>query len=299
MRDSEVRSWVTGLGLPGLVDVHVHFMPDSVLRKVWAYFDNARANYGVDWPIHYRHDEQERLRLLRSFGVIRFAPLAYPHKPGMAEWLNEWMRDFVARTTDAVMTATLFPEPEVESYLAKALDAGARCVKAHVQIGGYDPRASELDGAWGLLAEAGVPAVVHCGHGPLRGAFTGLDVFEQVLRRHPALTVVLAHAGMPEFRAAFDLVSRYPNVYVDTTMVGVRFGAAQLADDFVARLADFPDRVVLGTDFPNIPYAYAHQLEVIAGWAEADERLGPEFLRAVLHDTPARLLGAADQTDRR
>ena len=47
MIDAEVRSWVAGLGLPGLVDIHVHFMPDSVLRKVWSYFDNARENYGV------------------------------------------------------------------------------------------------------------------------------------------------------------------------------------------------------------------------------------------------------------
>lgn len=298
MRDSELRSFATGLGLPGIVDIHVHFMPDSVLRKVWAYFDNARANYGVDWPIQYRFDEDERLRLLRSFGVTRFAPLAYPHKPGMAAWLNEWLRDFAARTDDAVLTATFFPEPDAGAYLAKALDAGARCVKAHVQIGGYDPRSSELDGAWGMLADAGVPVVVHCGHGPRRGAFTGLDVFDGVLRRHPTLTAVLAHAGMPDFDLAFDLVSRYPNVHVDTTMVGVRF-SPPLPDDFRSLLARHPDRVVLGTDFPNIPYEYAHQIEVIADWAASDERLGPEFLRAVLHDTPARLLGIAHDADRR
>ncbi|MBP2320544.1 putative TIM-barrel fold metal-dependent hydrolase [Kibdelosporangium banguiense] len=297
MIDAEVRSFVTGLGLPGLVDIHVHFMPESVLRKVWAYFDNARANYGVDWPIQYRFDEDERLRLLRSFGVVRFAPLAYPHKPGMAEWLNEWIREFAARVPDAVPTATLFPEPGVTGYVEKALDAGTRCVKAHVQIGGYDPRTSELDEAWGLIVEAGVPAVVHCGHGPLRGSFTGLGLFEQVLRRHPRLTLVLAHAGMPEYVEAFDLVRRYPNVYLDTTMVGVRFGAP-LPADFVHGLAEFPDRVALGTDFPNIPYEYAHQLEVIAGWAE-DPRLGPDFLKAVLHDTPARLLRLPDDADGR
>ncbi|WP_237773910.1 amidohydrolase family protein [Actinosynnema sp. ALI-1.44] len=294
MRDSELRSFVTGLGLPGIVDIHVHFMPQSVLDKVWAYFDNARENYGLEWPVQYRFDEDERVRLLRSFGVTRFAPLAYPHKPGMAEWLNEWTRDFTARTEGAVLAATFFPEPEVDAYLAKALDAGARCVKAHVQIGGYDPRTSELDGAWGMLAEAGVPVVVHCGHGPLRGAFTGLDIFGEVLARHPELTLVLAHAGMPDFDAAFDLVSRYRNVYVDTTMVGVDFGAP-VPDDFPALLARHPDRVVLGTDYPNIPYEYAHQIEVIAGWAARDERLGPEFLRAVLHDTPARLLGRASR----
>ena len=54
------------------------------------------------------------------------------------------------------------------------------------------------------------------------------------------------------------------------------------------------DRVALGTDFPNIPYAYAEQLAAIASWAAADDRLGAPFLRSVLHDVPARLLGAPD-----
>ncbi|GGV66204.1 hypothetical protein GCM10010261_57890 [Streptomyces pilosus] len=30
----DVRRFWEGLGLPGLVDVHTHFMPERVLRKV-------------------------------------------------------------------------------------------------------------------------------------------------------------------------------------------------------------------------------------------------------------------------
>jgi predicted TIM-barrel fold metal-dependent hydrolase len=145
-----------------------------------------------------------------------------------------------------------------------------------------------------LLAEAGVPAIVHCGNGPLRGAHTGLDVFGEVLAAHPRLPVVLAHAGMPEFGDALDLVHRYERVHLDTTMVGVPFSLAYapLPDDWPARLAAVADRIVLGTDFPNIPYPYAEQLRAIAGWASTDDRLGTPFLRSVLHDAPARLLGA-------
>jgi hypothetical protein len=136
-----------------------------------------------------------------------------------------------------------------------------------------------------------VPVVVHCGHGPLPGAFTGLDVFEEVLRRHPRLVAVLAHAGAPDHAEALDLVARYPGVHLDTTMVGVAFNGAdqRLPADWTARLAGIADRIALGTDFPNIPYDYAVQLDAIASWAR-DDRLGPDFLRAVLHDTPRRLL---------
>lgn len=276
-----------------LVDVHVHFMPERVLDKVWAFFDAASEHYGVSWPIHYRLPEPERLAALRSFGVVGFAPLVYAHKPGMAEWLTEWALGFGASVPEAVPTATLFPEPGVERYLGRALDRGARIVKAHVQVGSYDPRDPLLDGAWGLLAEAGVPVVVHCGHGPIPGSHTGLDVFEEVLKRHPALVAVLAHAGMPDYLDALDLVRRYEGVHLDTTMVGVPFTEAQAAlpRDWASRLVDVSERVALGSDFPNIPYEYGVQLAAIESWAAADDRLGEPFLRAVLHDNPARLLG--------
>src|SRR5690606_3625424 len=111
------------------------------------------------------------------------------------------------------------------------------CFKAHVQVGAYDPRDEVLHRAWGLLAEAQVPVVIHCGHGPLRGEYTGVGVFEQVLRRHPRLVAVLAHAGMPEYDEAITLVERYPNVYLDTTMVGVPF-----TEGFMPTPPDWPSR---------------------------------------------------------
>jgi hypothetical protein len=288
--DADVARWTSSLGLPGLVDLHVHFLPKPVMDKVWAYFDRASTHYGTGWPVHYRTDEQDRIATLKTLGVTRFAPLVYPHKPGMAQWLTEWALEFASRVPDAVPTGTFYPEPGAGSAVDSALRAGAKVFKAHVQVGAYDPRDPQLTPVWGALADAGVPVVVHCGHGPLRGDFTGLRVFEEVLARHPNLTAVLAHSAMPEFGAAFELLAKYSRVHLDTTMVGVPFEATSpLPPDWTARLADVADRVVLGTDFPNIPYSYATQLQAIAGWA-ADDRLGEPFLRAVLHDTPLRLL---------
>src|SRR5256885_1242986 len=138
---------------------------------------------------------------------------------------------------EAVPAAPISPEPSGVSYGDDALHAGIRWVKVHVQVGGFDRGDGLLDKAWGMIADAGVPAVVHCGHGPVAGEFTGLDVFEEVLARHPRLTAVLAHAGMPEISRALDLVQAYPRVGLDTTMVGVPFNAADgtLPPDWVSR----------------------------------------------------------------
>jgi predicted TIM-barrel fold metal-dependent hydrolase len=283
-----VTAFWRALGLPGLIDVHTHFMPANVLAKVWAYFDGDRGRSGHAWPIAYRLPEEDRLALLRQFGVRRFGALLYPHKPDMAAWLNAWAADFAARTPDALHSGTFFPEPEAADYVAAAIERGARLFKAHVQVGGYDPRDELLDPVWGVLAEAGIPAVVHCGSGPTPGAFTGQDPISAVLARHPRLVVIIAHLGAPEYQEFLDLADRHPNVYVDTTMACTDFmnRIAPFPVSLVPRLAAAADRIVLGTDFPNIPYPYLTQLDALA---RLD--LGDDWLRRVCYLNPERLLG--------
>lgn len=288
MKDADVPGWWRRLGLPGLIDIHVHFMPQRVLDAVWRYFDDAETHYGLAWPVHYRGDDSARVAQLRALGVRRFPALAYPHKPGMAEALNEWTHAFAAEVPDCVPSATFYPEPTAPGYVRAALAAGARVFKVHVQVGGFDPRDPLLDPVWGLLAEAGVPVVVHCGSGPRPGAYTGPGPFAGVLRAHPRLTAVIAHCGAPEYAAHLDLVERYPNVHVDTTMVGTPFlnEFSPVPPEIVARLGDLAARVVLGSDFPNIPYAYAEQLSALEAFG-----LGADWLRAVCWANGSRLLG--------
>jgi hypothetical protein len=217
----DVTGWWRRLGLPGLIDIHTHFMPKPVMDAVWRFFDGAAAErYGTEWPVHYRGDDDARVALLRSFGVRTFTALVYPHKPGMAAWLNEWARGFAAATRDCLSCGTFYPEPGAATYVRAALDAGTRVFKVHLQVGDFDPRDSLLREVWGLLAEAGVPVVVHSGNGPVPGSHTGPGPFGQVLAEHPRLTAIIAHAGMPEFAEHCALVERYPNVHLDTMMPG-------------------------------------------------------------------------------
>ena len=269
------------------MDLHVHFMPKNVLDKVWAYFDAAGPLIGTHWPIAYRGDEADRLARLRGFGVRAFPSLLYPHRPQMAAWLNAWAADFAGDHPDVMHTATFHAEPEAPVYVGRALAAGAQVFKAHLQVGAYDPRDASLDEVWGQLAEAGVPVVVHCGGGPVPGPFTGPGPFGEVLARHPTLTAVIAHLGMPEYADFLDLADRHANVHLDTTMAFTDFTEARMPfpRELRPRLLDLGDRIVLGSDFPNTPYPYSHQLEALVGL-----ELGDAWLRGVLHDNGARLL---------
>jgi predicted TIM-barrel fold metal-dependent hydrolase len=291
VNDSDVPGYWQSLGLPGIVDLHVHFMPQRVLDKVWAYFDSAGPLTGREWPIRYRWPEPQRLDHLRSMGVRAFPALVYAHKPDMAAWLNDWALDFASDKPDVLPTATFFPEPAVASYVEEALRRGARVWKVHVQVGAFDPREPVLDRVWGMLADAAVPVVVHAGNGPAPGAFTGPGPFGEVLRRHPSLTAVIAHMGMPDYDDFLDFTEAFDNVYVDTTMCFTdTFGSQDaLGRELAPRLARLADRVVFGADFPNIPHDYAHQIEVLDRLA-----LGDDWLRQVLWHNGARLSGVLD-----
>jgi hypothetical protein len=85
-----------------------------------------RPHYGTAWPVPYRTPEPDRVATLRELGVLAYAPLVHPYKPGMARWLTEWALEFAARTPAAVPTATLYPEPDVADYLGAAVAGGAR-----------------------------------------------------------------------------------------------------------------------------------------------------------------------------
>jgi predicted TIM-barrel fold metal-dependent hydrolase len=124
-------------------------------------------------------------------------------------------------------------------------------------------------------------------NGPVAGPFTGPGPVGRLLARHPRLRLVVAHLGMPEYAEFLDLAERYPGVLLDTTMAFTPF-IADGGDPFPAselgRLGDLGHRVLLGTDFPNIPYTYADALEALEATG-----LGRDWLRAVCHDNAASL----------
>ncbi|MEV0156239.1 amidohydrolase family protein [Micromonospora sp. NPDC050686] len=286
--DAAVPAFWRALGLPGLADVHVHFLPPRLLRRVWAYFDAAGPLVGTEWPIRYRWDDADRVAHLRRLGVRAFSALAYPHRPGMAADLNAWTLEFARTTPGCLPSATFFPEPSAGRYVADALAAGARVFKVHVQVGRFLPTDPALDACWGLLAEAGVPVVVHAGHAPVGTPQTGPEPFAALLARHPRLTAIVAHLGAPDYAAFLDLAEAYERVRLDTTMAFTPF-----FDRFVPfppgelpRLRDLglAGKVLLGSDFPNIPYPYAAQLTGLAR-LELDD----DWLRAVCWHNAATL----------
>ena len=276
------------LGIPGVVDAHCHFMPEEVLRKVWRWFDEG-APY--PWPIHYRADEDARRAALAELRVARYTSLNYAHKPGMAAWLNDWTLELVGRDPKVIGTGTFFPEPEAPAYLDRLLaDGRIRGFKLHLQVGGFHPDDPRLHPCYARIEEAGLPVVIHCGSAPVAGPHTVTKEMDAMLARFPRLPVIVAHMGAYEYEHYLHLAEDRPTVFLDTTMIFVPFlPGPPFPEALLPRLEALGDKVLFGSDFPNIPYPYPAAVRGLA-----DLGFGDRWLRGVLHDNARRVFGVDD-----
>ena len=50
MTDNDVPGFLAALGIPGIVDAHVHFLPGNLQEAVWRWFNRLTP----PWPVTYR-----------------------------------------------------------------------------------------------------------------------------------------------------------------------------------------------------------------------------------------------------
>ena len=249
------------------------------------------------WPVHYRASEPDRIASLRRARGRALRAAGLPAQAGDGPLARRVGHRVRGRTPGRCRPRRCSPSPTSARYLGAALDAGARAVKVHVQVGGFDPRDPLLRPAWGLLAEAGVPVDRALRPRPdPRRAYRPRRL-RRGPRGAPAPAAVLAHAGMPDFGAALDLLAAPPErVHLDTTMVGtavhaaVRAAAARLAGP--ARRRRRPGRASAPTSRTSRTPTPS-RCAAVAAWAAADDRLGAPFLRSVLHDAAGPVAAAS------
>lgn len=284
--DDDVPAFLADLGVPGIVDVHVHFMPERVQRKVWAAFDRLSP----PWPMAYRLPEEERLRILRRIGVVAHPALAYAHRPGMAAWLNTYTLDLADRAEQVVPAFTFYPDDDVDDYVAHALGRGAVCAKVHLQVGKFAANDPRLDDVWSELERRRLAVVLHAGavaDGSGGEEWCGPERVVRLLERFPHLRLVIAHAGAPDYEDFLRLAETHGSVLFDTAMVFIEPPyIGRYPEELIDRLVALDGRIVFGSDFPSVPQEYAAQLRRIAG-------LGVDraWLRRLLWETPRRVLG--------
>lgn len=286
----EVPGYLQG----NIIDMHTHFFPDKLFASIWEWF---RAR---NWSIRYPLTSSGLAQTLRDEGVRNFVTYNYAHKAGMAADLNKWTAAFARREEGALPFATVFPEDEDNIEMLDELFAehGFLGIKLQPLVSDFYLCDERMMDVYRMLLDRGKILAVHAGTAPVANKYVGADHFEPVMRELPELKVIVAHMGAFEFDRFFDMVRRYPNLYLDTS---VNFIDPALMAELVAAgkfppleipcgfdrdvLVELSDRLLFGSDYPNIPYEYGDCIQSIL-----DIGLGDEFNRKVFFENAARLL---------
>ncbi len=270
-------------GLPAVLDAHVHVFPERLFAAIWRWFDD----YG--WPIRYRLGATQVIEFLRARGVDEMVLLTYAHKPGIARTLNAFVAELGKGQPNIIGCGTVFPgEPGSEQIVREAFDAGLSGIKLHCHVQCTPVDAPELEAIYRECQARGLPVIVHAGREPKSPAYRcdthavcAAERCAAVLRAFPQLQLVVPHLGADEFSAYEKLMSQHDNLWLDTTMIVAGYFPITVPWRLVE---GFPGRVMYGTDFPNLPYAWDRELGQLL-----ERKLTPDALELLLGGAARRL----------
>ena len=251
--------------LTQVMDAHVHIFPGGIFSAIWKWFD-AHA-----WRIRYQMTSSELLSFLLSRGIHHIVALQYAHKPGIARTLNQYMAqkclEFPGEVTGL---ATVFPgEEEAENILQEAFDMGLKGVKLHAHVQCFDMNSDSMNRLYECCRTNRKPMVMHVSREPKSPAYKcdpyelcSADKLEAVLKDFPGLKICVPHLGFDEIGAYKTLIEKYDTLWLDTAMTITDYFPIE---NSVSLNQYRPDRLMYGSDFPNIPYAWDRELKVILG----------------------------------
>ncbi|MBF0113337.1 MAG: amidohydrolase [Desulfamplus sp.] len=260
-------------GLPAVIDTHVHIFPSRILSAIRKWFD-ANA-----WHIRYQLTSSEIFEFLLSCKIKHIVALQYAHKPGISQQLNRYMskkcKEYENRVTGM---ATVFPgEENAEIILQEAFDSGLGGVKLHSHVQCFDMNSEDMNLIYECCQRNSKPIVMHVGREPKSTAYNcdpyllcSAEKLERVLKSFPSLKICVPHLGFDETAAYRKLIENYDNLWLDTTMVITNYFSIKEKINLGNYRAD---RIMYGSDFPNIPYAWDRELNELIKLAISDDAI--------------------------
>lgn len=264
---------IVPLGLPPVIDCHVHVFPPFLFQSVWKWFDEH------GWRIRYQLTTEEIFAFLLDRGIQHIVALQYAHKAGIARELNRYMVERCARMPGRITgLATVYPgEDDGVDILEEAFRAGLGGLKLHAHVQCFDVNSASMEPLYDCCRRHDKPILMHVGREPKSSAYKcdphkicKADKLERVLRDFPGLRICVPHLGFDELEAYRRLLERYDTLWLDTTMVITDYFPLQEAVDLSAYRIE---RILYGSDFPNIPYAWDRELKVLQATGMTEDAL--------------------------
>jgi predicted TIM-barrel fold metal-dependent hydrolase len=174
-------------------------------------------------------------------------------------------------------------DPEKIQKLHKYLQMGAKGLKLHPNFQRIHPNSRENFELYEAYAQYQLPLMLHSGLTGREGYFrsakklSSLEFIEAIPKNFPEIPIVLAHAGISQYKRGITLAQKYRNVYLELS--------GQPAQHIRQALSAIgPDRLLFGTDWP-----FWNQALVLQAVCQATTHDHPAQ-QCILHENAERLL---------
>lgn len=268
-----------------MIDIHVHFFPPPLFQAIWRYFETP--GHGL-WKVKYKIHGKRLIDELNGHGVKRITTLVYAHKPGLADYLNDFVYESASRYPQLIPFGTVFVGDGRSEEVARKIfeDFDFIGIKLHPFVSNEEVDDKRFFPVYDIMQSLGKTLVTHTGSVPSYQRTDGAIRLKRVLNRFPRLKVIVAHCGAFEYGDYNSLVKDFEFVYFDTAMNCVHNELYSNVCPGRQFFIDHQDRILFGSDFPNIPYDYSYQVEAIRKL-----ELGKSVERKIFNDNAAKLLG--------
>ena len=272
------------------IDAHCHFFPPEIFKAIWDYFELKDTHGKLQgWPINYKQSTEDLIAILERHNVKFFTTLNYAHKPGVAEYINEWTYNFTTKYQHAIPFGCVWPEDKnLEQYVEKIFDEYQfKGIKIQPLVQNFYLDDDRLKNIYNLIIDQGKWLIAHIGTAPYRNKYVGYGIFQRFIEKYPNMNVIVAHMGAFEYDKFLKLLDHYENIFLDTTMIYIPnniFRERKTKRPTPEDLLHNQNRILFGSDFPNIPYDYENSTK---GLLEFD--LPRDFYENIFYNNARRI----------
>ncbi|MBU3916044.1 amidohydrolase family protein [bacterium] len=232
------------------IDFHVHLFPDKLFDAVWSTFATS-----YNWDVLYQYYYKECVTFLNQANVKPIVYSNYAHKEGVMEGLNQWNLKILDEIPDLYCFAAYHPDDSNALDLAEQVLQHPKVLGFKLQhlVQNFYPYDERLFPLYEMVKEKGKRILFHIGTGPIGNQYVGIKNFNKLLKCYPDISANIAHMGAHEYKEFIELLDDHKNLYLDTAFTF--FESADMGFNLdVSYLEKYKNRIVYGSDFPNLVY---------------------------------------------
>ena len=246
-----------------IIDIHTHVFPDPIARKA---SDSIGEFYHM--PVSYDGTVGQMLRLHQEAGISSACIHSVAITPHSIDSINRFISETVKKHPDCLAGyGAIHPEREnLDGLVDEVKRLGLKGLKIHPDMQRFALDSPEAMNMFAAI-EGKMPIIIHTGD--CRYEYSRPWQMKNVLDAFPRLVCVCAHlGGWSEWDEASKTLSKYENVYVDTSSSLYALTPAE-GRRIVRNFSR--ERVLFGTDYPMWDPAEELERFYRLGLTEAEE----------------------------